>query len=87
MNRAIDRQSLNQMNQGRRESDNEFIDLGRFFRAVMHYKWGILGLAFIFSVLSGLFVYSTEPVFQATASIALENQEANFKSVILRRFC
>lgn len=69
------------MNLGRRESDNEFIDLGRLFRAVMHFKWGVLGLAFAISLISGLVVYSMEPVYRASASIALESQEANLVSV------
>ena len=54
--------------------DDDVIDLGRLFRAVMHYKWGILGLAFAITLLTGLMVYSLEPVYQASASIVLENR-------------
>ena len=55
--------------------DDDFIDLGRLFRAVMRHKWGILGLAFAITLATGLMVYSMEPVYQASASIVLESEE------------
>ena len=61
--------------------DDDFIDLGRLFRAVMRYKWGILGLAFAITLATGLMVYSMEPVYQASASIVLESEEANVVNV------
>jgi len=61
--------------------DDEFIDLGRLLRAILHYKWGILGFAFVTTLLSGLFVYSMEPVYSASASIVLERQQANVVNV------
>ena len=73
--------ALNQLNQGRREGDDDFIDLARLFRVILHYKWGILGLAFAITLAAGLIVYSMEPVYRASASLALESQEANVVSV------
>ncbi|MFK8049246.1 MAG: GumC family protein [Halioglobus sp.] len=63
------------------ETDDDFIDLSRLFRAILHYKWGIIGLGFILALMAGLLVFSMEPVYRATASIALESQEANVVSV------
>ena len=63
------------------DTDDDFIDLGRLFRAILHYKWGIIGLGFILALMAGLLVFSMEPVYRATASIALESQEANVVSV------
>ncbi len=65
---------LNQM-------DDDFIDLGRLFRAVLRYKWGILGLAFAITLATGLIVFSMQPVYSASASIVLESQEANVVNV------
>jgi succinoglycan biosynthesis transport protein ExoP len=61
--------------------DDDFIDLGRLFRAVMRHKWGILGLAFAITLATGLMVYSMEPVYEASASIVLESEEANVVNV------
>ncbi len=61
--------------------DDDFIDLGRLFRAVMRHKWGILGLAFAITLATGLMVYSMEPVYRASASIVLESEEANVVNV------
>jgi len=61
--------------------DDDFIDLGRLFRAVMRFKWGILGLAFAITLGTGLMVYSMQPIYSASASIVLESQEANVVNV------
>jgi len=61
--------------------DDDFIDLGRLLRAVMRFKWGILGLAFAITLATGLFMYSMAPVYSASASIVLESQEANVVNV------
>jgi capsular exopolysaccharide synthesis family protein len=61
--------------------DDDFIDLGRLLRAVLRHKWGILGFAFAITLVSGLFVYSMEPVYSASASIVLESQQANVVNV------
>jgi succinoglycan biosynthesis transport protein ExoP len=60
---------------------DDFIDVGRLFRAVMRHKWGILGLTFAITLVTGLIVYSMEPVYQASASIVLESEEANVVNV------
>ncbi|MFV8819135.1 GumC family protein [Haliea sp. E17] len=62
-------------------ADDDFIDLGRLFRAVLRYKWGILGLAFAITLLTGLAVFSMQPVYRATASIELESAQANVVGV------
>ena len=61
--------------------EEDFIDLGRLFRAVMRYKWGILGLAFAVTLVTALVVYSMERIYRASASIVLESQQANVVNV------
>ena len=63
------------------QMDDDFIDLGRLFRAVMRYKWGVLGLAFAITLATGLIVFSMEPVYKASASIVLESEQANVVNV------
>jgi succinoglycan biosynthesis transport protein ExoP len=57
------------------------IDFGRLLHPVLRRKWGILGFAFAVSLATAMVVLSMEPVYRASASIVLENQEANVVSV------
>ena len=61
--------------------EDDFIDLGRMFRAVMRHKWGILGLAFAIALATAMFVLSMEPMYRATSSMALEYQQVNLVDV------
>ena len=61
--------------------DDDFIDLGRLFRAIMRHKWGILGLAFAITLATALVVFSMQPVYRATSSVVLESQQANLVGV------
>lgn len=60
---------------------DDFIDLGRVYRAIMRHKWAILALAFAISLATGLLVYSMEPQYRASASLVLESEEANVVNV------
>jgi capsular exopolysaccharide synthesis family protein len=64
-----------------RPADEDFIDLGRLYRAVMRSRWGILGLAFAVTLMTALVVYSMERIYRASASIVLESQQANVVNV------
>ncbi len=73
---------MNQMApQQQQPVEDDFIDLGRMFRAVMRHKWGILGLAFAIALATALVVYSMEPMYRATSSMALEYQQVNLVDV------
>ncbi len=61
--------------------DDDFIDLGRLLRAVLHYKWGILGLAFAITLITSLWVYTVDPVYRASASVVIESQDVNVVNV------
>lgn len=61
--------------------DDQLIDLRKLFRAIMRYKWGIAGLAFVFALAAALLVYSMEPVYRASASVVLESKQANVVNV------
>jgi polysaccharide biosynthesis transport protein len=63
------------------QPDDDFIDIGKLLHAVLRYKWGILGLAFAITLITGLWVYTLEPVYRASASIVLESQDTNVVNV------
>jgi uncharacterized protein involved in exopolysaccharide biosynthesis len=60
---------------------DEIVDFRRMLLAVLRYKWGILGLAFVITVAAGLWVYSQQAIYRATASIVLETEQANLVAI------
>lgn len=69
--------------QGRspQHTQEEVIDLRQYLRTINRFKWGILGLALITSTLATLAVFSIKPVYQATATLLIESQQANVVSI------
>ncbi|MEH6604188.1 MAG: polysaccharide biosynthesis tyrosine autokinase [Pseudomonadales bacterium] len=62
-------------------SIEDFINLRQLWRSLVRYKWGILGLAFAFALVTGLVVFSMEPIYQAKASLIIEAQEAKIVNI------
>ena len=60
---------------------DEIIDFARYMRAVLHYKWAILGLSLAITLLVGLWAYTLEPIYRASASLVLESEEVNVVNV------
>lgn len=77
MKNSIDQPTRQNMH----EPDEDFIDIGRLFRVVMRYKWGILSLALAITVLAGLVVMGIKPVYRASAAVMLESGGANLVGV------
>lgn len=59
----------------------EGIDLAKLWNIVNRRKWAILGLAFAVGLLAALFTYSLTPIYQASATLLIESQEANVVSI------
>jgi len=57
--------------------DDDFLDIASLWRAVLRYRWGVLGVAFSSVLATGLVVYAMQPVYQSTASLKLETANAN----------
>ena len=72
--------SLKQLNQ-QNNSEEETIDLQNFFRVVSRFKWKILALAFIVTILAIVIVYSITPKYIATATLLIEAEQANVVSI------
>lgn len=62
------------------DADSIF-DPRRIAAAVWRYKWGVIGLAIIVTVVTALFVYTREPVYRAQASIVLETNPAKLVAI------
>jgi succinoglycan biosynthesis transport protein ExoP len=60
---------------------DDVIDLRQYWQTIMRHKWGILGFAFIVTLLTTLAVYSLTPIYRATATLLIESQEANVVSI------
>ncbi|QFU74608.1 polysaccharide biosynthesis tyrosine autokinase [Halioglobus maricola] len=63
------------------QADDDFIDLAKLLHALLRYKWGIIGLALLSALLTGLYVQTLEPTYRASASIVLEAQETQVVNV------
>lgn len=64
----------------RRGGDDE-IDLRQYVAIVMRYRWSIIGLALVLSLLAALISFSLRPVYSATATLMIESKEANVVSI------
>ncbi|MDI3325976.1 polysaccharide biosynthesis tyrosine autokinase [Pontibacterium granulatum] len=60
---------------------DDVIDLRQYWLTVMRHKWGILGFAFVVTLLSVLVVFSLEPVYRATATLLIESKQAKVVSI------
>jgi len=59
----------------------EEIDLRYYWNVIARYKWSIVSLALIVSLLAGLTVYSMMPIYRATATLLIEAQQAKVLSI------
>ena len=57
------------------------IDIMRLLSVLLRYKWGILGIAALATIVGGLIAFNQTPQFRATASIALETDRMNVLSI------
>jgi len=60
---------------------DDVIDLRQYWQTIMRHKWGIIGFAFVVTLLTTLAVYSLTPIYRATATLLIESQQANVVSI------
>lgn len=64
------------------ESDEEFdIDFRRYWAIIWREKWGILGLMAMAFLLANLIAARLIPTYEATATLLIENKQANLVSI------
>ena len=69
------------LNQQELVAEEEEIDLLSYWRTLVKYKWGILGLAFVSGLVATLVAYNMTPVYQSTASIMIQNEKPKILSI------
>ncbi|MDC8829565.1 GumC family protein [Alteromonas gilva] len=62
-------------------NQDDVIDLGRYLMVIKRYKWKILGLALVFTLLVALIVLSMTPIYKASSSLLIEAEEAKVVSI------
>lgn len=63
------------------DSEGDSIDLLAYWHIVNRQKWPILGLAAVVGAIAWLVAGTLTPIYQATAKLLIENQEANLVSI------
>ena len=56
--------------------EDEGIDLRHYWRVILRYKWGILGLVFAVGLITTVWAYSLQPVYRSTATLLIGGNEA-----------
>lgn len=63
------------------DPNQDVIDLSHYFRVVNNNKWRILSLSVVITLLVTLIVLSMSPIYQASSSLLIENEETNIVSI------
>ena len=61
--------------------DEDVIDIRHYYNVINKDKWGIIGLAFVITLLSVLVVLNLTPIYRATATLLIENQSGKLVSI------
>ncbi len=54
--------------------NEQFLDLRELLGAVVQHRWGILSVALIVTLLAGLWLFATTPIYRATVTLQIENR-------------
>jgi len=57
------------------------MDLSHYWKIITRYKWSILALSLLVTLLVGLIVYSMTPMYKATAKLLIESQQLKISSI------
>ena len=61
--------------------DDDGINLRQVWNVIGRFKWAILGLAFIVTLLTALVVYAMTPIYSATSLVHIQSEQANIVSI------
>jgi len=59
----------------------EEIDLSQYWKVINSRKWGIMGLALLITLIVALIVFSMSPVYKATSTLLIEQQQPKLPSI------
>lgn len=60
---------------------DEVVDIQHFVAVLGRRKWSIMGFALLMAIVAGLFAFSIQPVYRASATLLIEAQEQNVVSI------
>lgn len=63
------------------QSDEEAIDLSRYMRVLLRTKWRLMFLVLVSGLIAGLIAFSMTPVYEASTTVLIENQQAKVVSI------
>lgn len=61
--------------------DEEAIDLRHYWRVLMRFKWGIMGLGFLSAVATALVMISADNIYESSATLLIESNKPNITSI------
>ncbi len=62
-------------------SENEVVDLQYYIRVIQRFKWRIISLAIVITLLTAVIVFSITPQYKATATLLIQAEQANTVSI------
>ncbi len=63
------------------KNDTDTLDLLYYIRVIQRFKWRILSLAFIITLLTSVVVFSLTPKYSASATLLIQAEQANVVSI------
>lgn len=61
--------------------EEESIDLRHYWRVLMRFKWGILGLGILSAVLTALVLINMDDIYESSATLLIESDQPNITSI------
>ena len=61
--------------------DEETIDLRHYWRVLMRFKWGILGLGLFSAIITALVMIKADDIYESTATLLIESNRPNITSI------
>ena len=61
--------------------EEETIDLRHYWRVLMRYKWGILGLGLLTSIITALVLINADDIYESSATLLIESNKPNITSI------
>lgn len=61
--------------------EEDTIDLRHYWRVLMRFKWDIIGLALVVSIVTALVVVNMDDIYRSTASLMIESRQAQITSI------
>lgn len=76
---------MNQLSQQAMDQDvfleEETIDLRHYWRVLLRFKWDIMALAVVVSIVTALVVVNMDDIYESTASLMIESRQAQITSI------